>query len=92
MALFPVILVNHEAVKGNQVVINHEKIHLVQQAELLVLPFYVLYFINYVINLVRYRKHHLAYLNISFEREAYAREADLTYLSKRNWYSWCRYL
>jgi hypothetical protein len=91
MALFPVILINKKGLLDDKILINHEKIHLKQQAELLLIPFYVLYLINYLINLAWYRKHHTAYLNIVFEREAYANEVNLSYLNDRKWYSWCRY-
>lgn len=91
MALFPFILVQSERLKHDKVVIDHESIHIRQQAELLVLPFYLLYLLNYLVNLVVYRHHNKAYMNIVFEREAYANEADPAYLKQRKWYNWCRY-
>lgn len=92
MAIFPFILVLNKASVNDQALINHEKIHLRQQAELLIIPFYILYLLNYLINLAAYRKHGQAYLNIVFEREAYNNEADNTYLTNRKWFSWYRYL
>ena len=92
MALFPVILIQHKSALTDKVLINHEKIHLRQQAELLVLPFYVLYLLNYLILLAKYRNHYTAYKNISFEREAYANEGNLQYLAARKWYKWCRFI
>lgn len=71
-------------------IINHEKIHLRQQLELLILPFYILYLISYLINFIKYKKHHLAYRNIIFEKEAYDYESDLSYLKKGNWYGWIK--
>jgi hypothetical protein len=91
MALFPFILLKDKAAVNDALLINHERIHLRQQAELLVIPFYVLYLLNYLFNLLIYRSHYNAYLNIAFEREAYAHEADLGYLARRKWYSWCRF-
>ncbi|WP_261382231.1 hypothetical protein [Mucilaginibacter achroorhodeus] len=91
MALFPFILVKEQTSKNDQVLINHERIHLRQQAELLVLPFYVLYLLNYVINLIHYRDHNSAYLNIIFEREAFKNEADLEYPGKRKFFAFLRY-
>lgn len=91
MALFPFILVKSAAFKADTILINHERIHLRQQAELLILPFYILYLLNYVINLLRYRAHYPAYRNIVFEKEAYAREADMNYLATRKWYSFLAY-
>lgn len=88
MALFPFILVKRPEIKQHTLILNHEYIHLRQQLELLVLPFYVLYLGNYLINLVRYKNHRQAYLNIVFEREAYHKDADLAYLAKRKFWSW----
>lgn len=70
---------------------NHEEIHLQQQKELLVLPFYILYIGNYLFNLAKYREHHRAYLNICFEREAYENEYNLQYLPKRRFWAFWRY-
>tara|TARA_B110000967_G_C18898189_1_gene572406 strand:+ start:3804 stop:4175 length:372 start_codon:yes stop_codon:yes gene_type:complete len=69
-------------------IINHESIHIAQQGELLVIPFYVLYILEWFIKLFFYGSR--AYYNISFEREAYKNELDLTYLSKRKRYSWIK--
>ncbi len=90
MAIFPFILLKSARLKNDQEIINHEKIHLRQQLELLVFPFYILYLLNYLVNLVRYKKHDLAYRNIVFEKEAYHYEADLNYLKNGNWYGWIR--
>lgn len=69
-------------------IINHEKIHLRQQLELLIFPFYILYFFNYFINLFRYQNHDRAYRNIIFEKEAYDHETDPDYLKNGHWYGW----
>ena len=90
MALFPFILLKNEKLKQDWSIINHEKIHLRQQLELLVLPFYILYLINYLINLIRYKNHHTAYLNIVFEKEAYKYDLEIQYLKKGNWYGWLK--
>lgn len=73
-------------------VVNHERIHTAQQRELLFIPFYLLYVIEWLFRLLQYRRLHAAYINISFEREAYAHGRDLTYLSRRPPYAWLRYL
>ncbi|WP_233138138.1 hypothetical protein [Mucilaginibacter sp. MD40] len=91
MALFPFILVKNAAFKADAILINHERIHLRQQAELLILPFYILYLLNYVINMLRYRAHYPAYRNIVFEKEAYDHEADMNYLATRKWYRFMTY-
>jgi hypothetical protein len=92
MAVFPFIIVRTAALKNDQVLIRHEAIHLRQAIELLVIPFYLLYLVNYLIGLLKYKKHHAAYMNIVFEREAYAREHDLEYLKHRGVWNWRRYL
>jgi len=91
MALFPIILVKHKAYKENKVLINHEKIHLVQQLELLLIFFYIIYLFHYIINLARYRNHQMAYMNIIFEREAFNMDSDLLYLKRRKLFAWLRF-
>ncbi|WP_316841041.1 hypothetical protein [Pedobacter gandavensis] len=91
MAIFPFIILQHQAQKNNATLINHERIHLRQQLELLILPFYILYGLNYLWNLYRFKNHYLAYFNIRFEREAYANESDLAYLKRRKLFSWWLY-
>lgn len=71
-------------------VINHERIHTAQQRELLFVPFYIIYVAEWLVRLVWYRNHKLAYRNISFEREAYANQDNLFYLSGRRHYAWLR--
>jgi hypothetical protein len=91
MALWPFIILREERFRHIPVLINHERIHLRQQKELLVLPFYVLYLLNYLVNLLIYHHHDTAYRNIIFEREAYANDRDLQYLKQRKWLSVFRY-
>jgi hypothetical protein len=76
----------------NKVLINHEKIHIKQQMELLVLPFFLWYFVEYAVRLLQYKNANLAYRNISFEREAYANEINLNYLETRRFFSFLQYL
>lgn len=73
-------------------VVNHERIHTRQQMELLFIPFYLLYILEWLIRLLQYRNHRQAYLNISFEREAYSHGNDLEYLKNRKKYAWLKYL
>ncbi len=73
-------------------VINHERIHTAQQRELLFIPFYIIYLIEWLIRLIQYRNGHEAYMNISFEREAYINGHNLNYLPKRKLFSWLKYL
>lgn len=73
-------------------VVNHEKIHTRQEWELLFIPFYILYVVEYLIRLIQYRNHHEAYMNISYEIEAYTHGHDLSYLKRRKPYSWLKYI
>lgn len=88
MAIFPFILIQRPEFKEDEVLINHEKIHLVQQLELLLIFFYIIYLIHYLINLARYRNHRAAYMNIVFEREAFHMDSDLLYLKRRKLFAW----
>lgn len=72
--------------------LNHETIHTAQMREWLYVMFYVLYVLEWIVRLVQYRNCKEAYRNISFEREAYANELDMTYLEKRKHYATLKYL
>ncbi|MFH6944109.1 hypothetical protein [Flavobacterium sp. FlaQc-50] len=92
MAVFPFVIVKYNLDKGNKVFLNHEKIHLRQQLEMLVIPFFVWYFLEYLVRLIQYKNAEKAYRNISFEREAYANETDLDYLKTRSFFQFWNYL
>lgn len=83
MCVFPFVFYRGEL---NDTFVNHEKIHLRQQIELLVLPFFVIYILHYFINFIRYADHMKAYKNIIFEKEAYGNERNLDYLKTRKWF------
>lgn len=87
--LFGLIFVR-KGVKMNCVLLNHEKIHTRQLWEMLVIPFYIWYFLEWLILLFQYHDRKKAYRNIRFEQEAYAHERDLDYLKYRKPYSWYR--
>ena len=74
-------------------ILRHEQIHFKQMNEMLVIPFYVLYVLNFIINLIRYKFNiKMAYYNISFEREAYRGQYMKNYLQKRERFSWVKLL
>lgn len=83
ITLYPFVFVSKKADLHDPVLVNHEKIHLRQQQELLVLPFYVLYLAEYGRGRLKGLSHHEAYRQISFEREAFAHERDMKYLENR---------
>lgn len=72
--------------------LRHEITHLKQQVELLIIPFFILYLLNYLVNLVIYRNRKKAYRNICFEREAYKNQNSRNYLPNRKPYSFIKYL
>jgi len=78
--------------KHDTVLLNHEKIHLKQQLELLILPFYLWYILEFVFRFIQYRNWQTAYKNISFEKEAYLNEGNLHYLNERRFWRFLKYL
>ena len=89
IALWPVAFIVPE-LKDDEDIVTHEKIHLAQQKELWVIPFYVLYVLFWVKGLVR-RRDESAYLSIPFEKEAYANEVNPGYLVNRKRFAWVNY-
>ncbi|HNU58604.1 MAG TPA: hypothetical protein PKI08_01485 [Aquaticitalea sp.] len=92
IALFPFVFVRHASSRFDAQFVNHEKIHLRQQLELLVLPFFVWYMVEFLVRFAQYRHWRLAYRNISFEREAYANESNLIYLKVRSFWNFLKFL
>nr|WP_262733776.1 hypothetical protein [Gaetbulibacter sp. NE] len=92
VTIFPFVFLKYKALKEDAVLLNHERIHLQQQIELLIIPFFVIYGFEFLIRLLQYKRWSLAYRNISFEREAYFQEAQLDYLKYRRLYSFLKYL
>ena len=82
MAFYPFVILNSRVVATPEL-INHERIHLRQQLEMLIIPFYIWYLIEF------YTK---SYMNVSFEREAYANDKNLNYLKKKKFFSFIKYL
>ncbi|MDF2437802.1 MAG: hypothetical protein K0Q95_2178 [Bacteroidota bacterium] len=81
ITLFPFIVISSQT-KMDDVLLNHERIHLRQQLEMLIIPFYILYLIEGIFK---------GYRNISFEKEAFANEADQGYLRKRKLFAFVKY-
>lgn len=67
---------------------NHEAIHTAQMKELLYIFFYLWYFIEWLVLLIKYKNTNKAYRNIRFEKEAYNNEFDLDYLKTRKHYNY----
>lgn len=86
--LFGVFFVHPDVALTNRLV-THESIHTAQMRELLYLPFYFLYLIEWFIRLFLKGD---AYFNLSFEREAYRNESNSEYLKQRKHYAWIKYI
>lgn len=91
MAIWPFIFVRKDC-KPKFRIINHETIHLRQQAEMLIVIFFLWYLVEWLVRSIQYRSFHKGYRNICFEREAYAHENELFYPDERKHYSFFKYL
>jgi hypothetical protein len=73
-------------------ILTHEEIHVKQQREMLVLPFFILYALFFILNfLVRFNRM-TAYKAIPFEKEAFKNDNNSDYLNTRKAYSWIKYI
>lgn len=92
ITIWPVIFARREKEPVSSAAVNHESIHLKQQAEMLILLFYVWYLAEWLIRLAIYHSKDEAYRNISFEQEAYNFQTDPLYLYRRKRYGWLKYV
>lgn len=67
--------------KDFQKLLNHEAIHSAQMRELLYIGFYIIYCLEWLFRVIFHTK--TAYRGLSFEKEAYNHESDMTYLQNR---------
>lgn len=91
-SFYPFIILSHKKDKLNTVLMNHERIHMRQQLEMLIIPFYVWYGLEFIVRLFQEKNWNKAYLNISFEKEAYLNEKDLNYLKHRSLWKFLNFL
>ena len=89
ITLFPFIIVRPK--KPNMVLLNHERIHIRQQSELLVIPFYIWYLSEWLYHYAKCRNTWAAYRKISFEKEAYDNEDNFDYLKNRKTWAFLEY-
>ncbi len=92
VTIFPFIILKRKELKDDFILINHEKIHIKQQMELLFFPFFIWFVVEYLFRLIQYRNFYLAYKNISFEREAYEKENIIDYLPARPHFAFLKYI
>lgn len=71
---------------------THEIIHCEQQEEMLIVPFFLWYGIEWLIRLILYRNFDEAYRNISFEQEAYLNQHSTWYVTERSHFAWAKYI
>ena len=76
--------------------INHERIHIRQSIELLIIPFYFLYTGDKIRLKIMKRLGKAdiccAYHNIAFEAEAFAHQLDTDYLKTRKLWAWRKFI
>jgi len=71
---------------------RHETIHFWQWIELGIVGFAPLYFLFWLIGLCTKGDGKLAYRLNPFEMEAYEHEHDETYIARRPWFAWRKFL
>lgn len=91
MAVWPFIFVRKDA-KFTEVDRRHEEIHGRQQLEMLWLPFFLWYVVEWIIRSIQYRSWKVGYYEISLEWEAYVNECKEDYLEHRKHYAWVQRL
>ena len=85
ITIFPFIF-SKEKMRGNIKHLNHERIHIRQELECLLVLYPVIYYLHYGYNRIKGMNHITAYRNICFEREAYGNQSDVDYLKNRKSY------
>ena len=91
LAVYPFIFLKNKSLSHNPILINHERIHLRQQIELLWIFFFLWYIIEFLFHLVRLRNWHKAYHRISFEKESYQNENNIDYLKTRKFWNFLNF-
>ncbi len=93
IARFPfIILRSSYKVNPDMGIINHERIHLYQQAECLILIWWFIWVIEVIFKSLYYRSFSKVYYSLSFEREAYSNQDNSSYLDNRKWFSFIKYI
>lgn len=68
--------------------VRHEKIHFLQQVEMLFVFHWLMYAFFYLLVRVKGHGHYVAYRYNPFELEAYSNEHDVNYLKTRKTFAW----
>lgn len=91
LTIYPFIFIRNKEDKANTILLNHEKIHLQQQKELLILFFYIAYLVCFLVKLIKEKNTYKAYQQLCFEQEAYQNEHDLNYIFNRKPYAFLNF-
>ena len=91
ITIFPFIFLR-TGTDANESLIRHEKIHIQQQLECLLLGFVILYYYYYIKLRLQGYKHDTAYRLIPFEREAYWCQNYTEYLKNRKRFAWSEWI
>ncbi|UKJ07982.1 hypothetical protein [Solitalea lacus] len=92
ITLWPFVILKSTELKKDWTLINHERIHLRQQIELLLVFFYLWYAIEFLARWIICRDTNKAYHHICFEKEAYLNDNNPEYLNTRKLFSFLKYL
>lgn len=92
ITLWPFVIARYSYLLKDKVFVNHERIHLRQQLELLIVFFFLWYGLEFLIRWIQTGNRQLAYRNISFEREAYMHENEFLYLKHRKPWSFIKFM
>ena len=90
ITLYPFVFTNDAKYLKDSRFKNHERIHLAQQRELLVVFFYLWYIADFLLKYLKYKDKYCAYRNIIFEKEAYDNDHNLNYLKHRKYFAFIR--
>jgi hypothetical protein len=71
ITLYPFIFIADSFIKCSPRVLRHEQIHIKQQKDWFIIPFYIVYIWDYILGRIKGLNHREAYRNIRFEIEAY---------------------
>lgn len=72
--------------------VRHEKIHFLQQIEMLFIFHWLFYAYFYIAARAKGHGHYAAYRHNPFELEAYSNEGDVIYLKTRKYFAWINYI
>ncbi|MCO4292797.1 hypothetical protein NF867_07995 [Solitalea sp. MAHUQ-68] len=92
ITLWPFVILKSKELRTDDSLLNHERIHLRQQLELLLIGFYLWYTIEFLIRWTKEKNANDAYHAICFEKEAYLNDLNSNYLKTRRFFAFIKYL